>query len=133
MNEVFQKTRELGEAIRRSPEYKAVKAAEDKAMGSERASQTMRHLIELKSRLENAMSENKSDWAELENIHMAIDEARAEAEGIEELVALNDARSELEAMMEKVTSLLGYLVMGGMGDGDDESLNARLHQNARVN
>ena len=61
---------------------------------------------ELKSRLENAMSENKSDWAELESIHVAIDEARAEAEGIEELVALNDARSELEAMMEKVTSFV---------------------------
>ena len=133
MNEVFQKTRELGEAIRRSPEYRAVKAAEDRAMGSERASQTMQRLIDLKSRLESAMSENKSDWAQLESIRLAIDEARTEAEGIEELVALNDARGELEAMMEKVTSLLGYLVMGGMGDGDDDALSARIHQNVRVN
>ena len=41
MNEVFEKTRELGEAIQRSDEYLTLKAAEAKAMKNTEAADAM--------------------------------------------------------------------------------------------
>ena len=41
MNQVFLKTRELGDAIMQSDEYKAMKAAEDQAMANADAADAM--------------------------------------------------------------------------------------------
>ena len=52
MNEVFKKTRELAEALLESDEYKAVKAAEDKAFGNKEAADTVGRYLEAKKRME---------------------------------------------------------------------------------
>ena len=98
MNEVFLKTRELGEALRRSPEFLAVKRAEDKVMENERASELMSRMMDLRTRLETAMSENKGEWPQLEALRVEMDELQAQADGIEELRQLNEARSVFAAL-----------------------------------
>ena len=52
MNEVFEKTRELGEAIQRSDEYLTLKAAEAKAMKHTEAADAMGKYMELGRPLE---------------------------------------------------------------------------------
>ena len=76
MNEVFAKTRELGEALLRSDEFKAVKDAENKAMSDPEAAQIVGRFIELRSDMEKAMSEGEKDWVKIGNLSSEIDTCR---------------------------------------------------------
>ncbi len=132
MNEVFVKTRELGEALRQSPEFLAVKRAEDRVRANARASELMSRMLDLRARLETAMSENKSEWPQLEALRLEMDELQAQADSIEELKQLNEARSVFAELMGKVSALLGFAVSGAMSEEPFEALGSAIHSGARV-
>ena len=56
MNEVFLKTRELGEAILKSEEFALVKKAEEKAMKNTEAAETMGKYLEAKGEMDRMMA-----------------------------------------------------------------------------
>lgn len=55
MDNVFQKTRELGEALLASETYQRTKAAEDKAMQNAQAAGLMSDLLEKRSGIQQLM------------------------------------------------------------------------------
>ena len=52
MDAVFQKTRELGQALMESETYQKMKAAEDKAMQNQEAARTMGEFLENRQQLQ---------------------------------------------------------------------------------
>ena len=52
MDAVFQKTRELGQALIESEAYQQMKAAEDKAARNQEAADTMNHYLELRGQIQ---------------------------------------------------------------------------------
>ncbi len=52
MNQVFLKTRELGDAVMQSEEYKAMKEAEDRAMANADAAGAMAQYMQARQKIE---------------------------------------------------------------------------------
>lgn len=114
MNEVFEKTRELGEALLHSEEYKAVKAAEDRAMANAEAAQTVGRFLELRKQMEEMMSEAEKDWAKVQKVTEEIDECKQQMDAIEDLAALDAARDKFSELINQVNNVLHFIVTGEM-------------------
>ena len=117
MNEVFKKTRELAEALLESDEYKAVKAAEDKAFGNKEAADTVGRYLEAKKRMEEIMSENSKDWGEVQRLTDEIDKCTREMAQIEDLVNLHAARDRFSGL---INDMLQLIITGEISDEDGE-------------
>ena len=69
MDNVFAKTRELGEALLESDAYLKMKAAEDKAMQNEEAARAMGEYLEKRQELQSMMqSENPDPGADRKSV-----------------------------------------------------------------
>jgi len=119
MNEVFEKTRALGEALLNSDEYKAVKTAEDKAMGNPEAANAVGRLMELRSKMEALMSQNEKDWAEVQKLNDEIEECRRYISAIEVMAELDKARENFGNLIQQVNNVLQFIVTGEMTNGAD--------------
>ena len=65
MDMIFQKTRELGEALLESEIYTKMKAAEEKAMKNEEAARLMSEMLERRSSIQEMMQQTNPDPAAL--------------------------------------------------------------------
>jgi cell fate (sporulation/competence/biofilm development) regulator YlbF (YheA/YmcA/DUF963 family) len=75
MDAVFQKTRELGQALMESEAYQKMKAAEDRAMQNEEAARTMGEYLEKRQALQSMMQSENPDPGALKRISDEMDEA----------------------------------------------------------
>ena len=119
MNEVFEKTRELGEALLRSEEYLAMKAAEEKALSNEEASKVVGRFLELRGQMETLMSDNEKDWAKVQAVTDEIEECKKKMGEIDDLIALDKARDDFGALINNINSVLHFIVSGTM-ENDEE-------------
>ncbi|MCR4620469.1 MAG: YlbF family regulator [Clostridiales bacterium] len=120
MNEVFKKTRELAQALLESEEYKAVKAAEDKAFGNKQAAEIVGKYLEAKRRMEEIMSENSKDWGEVQRLTDEIDKYTGEMAGIEDLVNLNAARDRFSGLINDINKVLQLIITGEINEDEGE-------------
>lgn len=119
MNIVFEKTRELGEALLASEEYLAVKAAEDKAMSNKEAADAVGRLLELRGEMERLMSENEKDWSAVQKLNDEIEACRAVLDAIPDMAELNRARDKFGSLIGQVNNVLQFIVTGEMSNGED--------------
>lgn len=120
MNPVFEKTRELGEAIMNSEEYKLMKAAEKKAMQNADAAMTMGKYLEHKSALEELLAQEHPDAKVLSEHSQAMDEMQQRLQMIDDIVNLNEARSGFTALINQVNQVLRFIITGEMDDPNAE-------------
>ena len=73
MDAVFQKTRELGQALIESEAYQQMKAAEDKAARNQEAADTMNHYLELRGQIQEILSRENPDSAVLKRLSDEMD------------------------------------------------------------
>ena len=114
MNEVFEKTRELGEALLNSEEFKAVKTAENIAMGDKEAAEVVGRYIELKSQMETLMSSAEKDWGEVQRVTYEINDCKEKMDSIDSLIALDRARDAFSELINQVNNVLRFIVTGEM-------------------
>ena len=108
MNEVFEKTRELGEAIMRSEEYKAVKQAENVAMKNEEAAATMGKYLEYRSEMEQLMAMGEKDWAKVKQLNDQMSDCQERMNMIDDIIQLNTARDNFTKLINQVNSVLRH-------------------------
>lgn len=118
MNEVFQRTRLLGEALLESEEYKAVKQAEQKAMANPEAAQTVGRFIELRGEMEQIMRADEKDWAKVQYLTEEMDKCKRFMDENEDLVALDKARGDFSDLINQINSVLHFIVTGEMDSGE---------------
>ncbi len=118
MNEVFDKTRQLGEALLQSEEYKKVKAAEQKAMANEDAARAVGRFLELRGQMEEIMRASEKDWAKVQSISDEMNECRRFMDENEDLCALDKAREEFSELINQINGVLRFIVTGEMDDRD---------------
>ena len=118
MNEVFQRTRLLGEALLESEEFKAVKQAEQKAMSNPEAAQTVGRFIELRGEMEDIMRADEKDWARVQSLTEEMDKCKRYMDQNEDLIALDKARNDFSELINQINSVLHYLVTGDMDSGE---------------
>ena len=119
MNMVFQKTRELGEALLQSEEYVAMKELEERAMGNQEAAQTMGKFIETKQKLEEMLMSDDPDAEALRALSSEMDELQEHLQMIEDIHELTEARNAFSGLIEQVNGVLRFIITGEMAEEED--------------
>ena len=114
MDMVFQKTRELGQALLESEAYLKMKAAEDKAMANEEAARTMGVFLEKRQELQSMMQSENPDPGAMKRLSDEMDEAHERLQMIDDITALTDARNEFNALIGQINQVLQFIVTGEM-------------------
>lgn len=118
MDNVFQKTRELGEALLASEVYQRMKAAEDKAMQNEEAARLMSEMLEKRAGLQQLMQQDTPDAGALKLLSDEMDALQEQLRAMDDIAALTQARSEFTDLINQVNQVLQFIVTGRM-DSDD--------------
>ena len=118
MEMVFQKTRELGQALIDSEVYQNMKAAEEKAMKNQEAAQLMSDMLERRSAIQEHMQQTNPDPAVLKRLSDEMDSIQEKLQMMDDIVALTQTRGEFNAMMTQVNQVLQFIVTGRMDDGE---------------
>lgn len=118
MEMVFQKTRELGQALIDSEAYQNMKAAEDKAMKNQEAAQLMSDMLERRSAIQEHMQQTNPDPAVLKRLSDEMDSIQEKLQMMDDIIALTQTRGEFNAMMTQVNQVLQFIVTGRMDDGE---------------
>ena len=116
MNEVFLKTRELGEAIMKSEEFSRVKEAEAAAMKNAEAAETMGKFLEKKTEMEKMMAQGEKDWAKVKTLSDEMNSLQERMNMIDDIRNLNEARDNFANPINQVNSVLRFIVTGEMDD-----------------
>ena len=114
MDNVFQKTRELGEALLASETYQRMKAAEDKAMQNQEAAQAMGDLLEKRNSIQELMKQPNPDPGALKRLSDEMDELQERLQMMDDIVELTQARSEFTGLINQVNQVLQFIVTGRM-------------------
>lgn len=117
MENVFKKTRELGEALLECEVYTRMKKAEDKAMQNQEAAQLMGQLLENRSTIQGMMQSENPDPAALKKLSDEMDSIQERLQMMDDIVALTEARSEFTGLINQVNQVLQFIVTGRMDDG----------------
>lgn len=112
MQEVMEKTRELGLAILGSSVYQEMKAAEDKAMGNAQAAAVMGEYLEHRTALEELMQQNKPDADKMSEESRAMEELQDQLNQIPDIVDMGEKRAAFTEMINQVNALLKTIITG---------------------
>ena len=112
MDQVFLKTRELGQALVESDAYKTMKAAEDKAMANTEAANTMAHYMELRGQLQEMLSTPDPDSVKMKEISDEMDATHEKLQNIEDIVNLTKAREDFNNLIGQINQVLQFIVTG---------------------
>lgn len=114
MNQVFLKTRELGDAIMQSEEYRAMKEAEDRAMKNPDAAAAMGDYMEARQKIEAILEKDNPDPEELKKLSAEMDACQQRLSLIEDVQALTKAREDFSGLIEQVNQVLKFIITGQM-------------------
>ena len=120
MDAVFQKTRELGEALLASECYQMMKAAEDKAMKNAEAARLMSDLLERRGEIQKLMQQTNPDPGALKRLSDEMDGIQEKLQMMDDIVELTQARSEFTGLINQVNQVLQFIVTGRMDEGGCE-------------
>ena len=114
MDKVFEKTRELGEALLECEAYQRMKAAEDTAMANAEAAGTMAAFIEKRTALQEMMQSENPDPGAMKRLSGEMDELQQRLQMIDDIVALTEARNEFNGLIAQINQVLQFIVTGRM-------------------
>ena len=114
MNQVFLKTRELGDAIMQSEEYKAMKEAEDRAMANAVAAAAMSQYMEACQRIEALLEKDNPEPEALKKLSAEMDETQQRLSLIDDVQALTEARESFSNLIDQVNQVLKFIITGQM-------------------
>lgn len=114
MDAVFQKTRELGQALMQSEAYLKMKEAEDRAMKNEEAARTMGEFLEKRQALQALMQSENPDPGALKRLSDEMDAAQERLQLIDDILALNEARNAFNSLIGQINQVLQFIVTGEM-------------------
>jgi cell fate (sporulation/competence/biofilm development) regulator YlbF (YheA/YmcA/DUF963 family) len=114
MNQVFLKTRELGDAIMQSEEYKAMKEAEDRAMANAEAAAAMGQYMEARQKIEALLEKDNPDPEALKKLSAEMDGTQQRLSLIDDVQTLTEARESFSSLIEQVNQVLKFIITGQM-------------------
>ena len=116
MNQVFLKTRELGDAIMQSEEYKAMKAAEEHAMANADAAAAMGQYMEARQKIETLLEAENPEPEQLKKLSAEMDAHQQRLSLIEDVQSLTEARENFSNLIEQVNQVLKFIITGQLAE-----------------
>lgn len=117
MNKVQECARALGEAIVASEEYKAMQLTENAAMNDQAATEAMTRFMELRTSLNDAMSQPEPDAAVIAQLGKEMDEVQQALNNMPSIDAMTTARQNFSALMNSVNKILEFMITGEVEQG----------------
>ncbi|MGI6239026.1 MAG: YlbF family regulator [Christensenellales bacterium] len=117
MDLVFQKTRELGQALLESEAYLAMQKAEDQAMKNADAAETISRFLSIRSQLQGMLAAAEPDSIAMKQLSDEMDALQSKLRTIEDVVSLTEARDAFNALIGQVNQVLQFIVTGNMDEG----------------
>ena len=114
MDNVFEKTRELGEALLESEAYKRMKAAEEKAMQNAQGAEMMALYLEKRGQIQEMMELENPDPGAMKRLSDEMDEIQEKLQLIDDIAELTAARSEFNGLIGQINQVLQFIVTGRM-------------------
>ena len=114
MDNVFEKTRELGEALLESEAYKRMKAAEEKAMQNAEGAEMMAAYLEKRGQIQEMMELENPDPGALKRLSDEMDDIQERLQMIDDIAELTAARSEFNGLIGQINQVLQFIVTGRM-------------------
>ena len=118
MQQVFEKTRELGQALLECEVYQHMKEAEDRAMANEEAAATMTRYLELRTQVQEMLSHENPDPEALKKLSDEMDAQQERLQLMDDIVAMNEARGEFTNLINQINQILQFIVTGTIDNGD---------------
>lgn len=116
MDNVFKKTRELGQALLESEIYLKMKETEDHAMMNREASELMSSFLEKRGEIQEMMQQENPDPGALKRLSDEMDADQERLQMMDDIVALTAARGEFTSLINQVNQVLQFIVTGQMED-----------------
>ncbi len=123
MDEVFKKTRELGQALLECEVYQNMKAAEARAMANSEAASVMSEYLEARTNLQDLMQSEDPDPGAMKRLSDEMDECQEQLQMMDDVVALNQARESFNSLIGQINQILQFIVTGRMDDASGCSGN----------
>ena len=114
MDNVFEKTRELGEALLESEAYKRMKAAEEKAMHNAQGAEMMALYLEKRGQIQEMMEQENPDPGAMKRLSDEMDDIQERLQMIDDIAELTAARSEFNGLIGQINQVLQFIVTGRM-------------------
>ena len=116
MDMVFQKTRELGQALTESEIYKKMKEAEDRAMQNQEAAETMTKYLEKRTQIQEILTQENPDSAVMKALSDEMDALQERLQMIDDIAQLTEARNNFSHLIAQVNQVLQFIVTGTMDE-----------------
>lgn len=117
MDMVFQKTRELGQALMECDAYQNMKAAEERAMKNPEAAETMGLFMEKRGQLETLVSGEDFDAGEMKRLSNEMDDLQQRLQMMDDIVKMTEARNEFTQLMGQINQVLSFMITGQIDEG----------------
>lgn len=115
--EIFDKARELGEAIVNSNEYKALKLAEAKQEQDEEAMALLQEYSKVRHELGEEVSKGDVSEERMNEIREAVEAAYEKVTSNELIADFINAQSTFQAIIDQMNAILSYHITGQMPGG----------------
>lgn len=117
MAEIFEKARELGEAIIESKEYKELKEAELRQEQDEEALTLLKEYSDVRSRLASEIQKGDVDDGRIAEIREELEEAYEKMTTNDSITAYINAQRTFQAIIEQMNNILSFHITGKMPGG----------------
>ncbi len=115
--EIFDKARELGEAIVTSNEYKTLKLAEAKQDQDEEAMKLLQEYSALRKTLGEEISKGDVGKERMEEIRAQVEEAYEKVTTNDTIVEYLNAQSAFQAIIDQMNAIISYHITGQLPGG----------------
>lgn len=117
MNKVQECARALGEAIVASEEYKNMQLAEQEAMSDPAATEAMSRFMEIRTAMNEAMSQPEPDAEQIARYGKEMDEIQQTLNSMPSIDAMTASRQQFSALMNQVNKILEFIITGEVEQG----------------
>lgn len=117
MAEIFEKARELGEAIIESNEYKELKEAELRQENDAEALTLLKEYSEVRSRLASEIQKGDVSEERIAEIREELEEAYSKMTTNDAITAYINAQRTFQAIIDQMNSIISFHITGKMPGG----------------
>ena len=117
MAEIFEKARELGEAIIESKEYKDLKEAELKQENDEEALKLLKEYSDVRMRLGAEIQKGDVSEERIAQIREELEEAYSKMTTNDTITAYINAQRTFQAVIDQMNNILAFHITGKMPGG----------------
>ncbi len=117
MAEIFEKARELGEAIIESNEYKELKEAELRQENDKEALTLLKEYSEVRSRLASEIQKGDVSEERIAEIREELEEAYSKMTTNDAITAYINAQRTFQAIIDQMNSIISFHITGKMPGG----------------